>query len=233
MSQMNIWRGLEGEVRAAGNVRLFDEAKVRRSALANYATKEDVLAAITGKSGASPSEREQIVRALVTEQQTAPRALWTAMLALAFRPMILRFSKQLGGVVADEREQTALVAFVETVSLFAPGNCAILNLDWATRRSIFRPLARERRLAADTIVFDDEEFCPTSPSPEALLDMARLARLMAATAPKKSETTGTYVARVTGTRSYEKRASLRRSLSYSRVGDLAELREHFLRTMDA
>ena len=56
---------------------------------------------------------------------------------------------------------------------------------------------------------------------------------MAATAPKKSETTGTYVARVTGTRNYEKRRHLDRALSYSRVGDLAELREHFLQSINA
>ncbi len=228
MSQMGIWRGLEGEVRAAGNVRLFDQAKVRRSALANYATKEDVLAAITPGSSASPSEREQIVRAIVAEQQSAPRGLWTALLALGFRPMILRLAKSLGDVFADDAEQTVVVAFVETVSCFSPGGCAIVSLYWATRRSIFRPLARERRRAADTVVFDEDDFCTTMSEPEALLDLARFVRLMAATPPKKSESTGTYVARVTGTRNYEKRALLRRALSYSRVGDLAELRERFL-----
>ena len=233
MSQMNIWRGLEGEVRAAGNVRLFDQAKVRRSALANYATKEDVLKAITPRSSISPSERESIVRAVVAEHQAEPRSLWTALLALGFRPMIERFSRRLGDMTPPEAEQTVLVAFVETVSTFAPGSCAILALYWATRRSIFRPLARSRRVAAEEIVFDEENFCPTFVSGEALMDMARFVRRVAATDPKKSENPSTYVARVARITKWEERVQLGRDLRFARCGDLAELRARFLHTMNA
>jgi hypothetical protein len=232
MSQMNIWRGLEGEVRAAGNVRLFDQAKQRRAALANYATIADVAAAIAPRSGASPAERESLVRAIVAEHQSSPRSLWTSMLAIAFRPMIARFGKRLGGMSTEEAEQFVLVAFIETVSAFSPGGCAILSLYWATRRAIYRPLARERARAADEIVFDEEDFVPTSPSGEALIDMVRFARLVATTEPKKSETPGTYVARVTGTKNWERRSRLQRDLRYSRAGDLAELRERFLHSIN-
>lgn len=223
MSQMNIWRGLEGEVRAAGNVRLFDQAKARRAALANYATADAALAAFSDKSGASGPEHEQIVRALVAEQQSAPRALWASMLALAFRPMILRCARMLRSMSPGDAEQLALVAFIETLSDFAPGGCAIVSLYWATHRRIFRPLARERRRVADEIVFDEEEFIPTSPSPEALLHMKRLAQTVVRIVPRRRETPGTYVARVQGIKNGERRA-----LPYARSGDLAELREGFL-----
>ncbi len=234
MSQIEIWHGLEREVRAAGNVCVFNQAKATSAALANYAAVENVMRALRGQTRTSMDERQLLIDAILRQQQAAPHALWTAMLALTFRPMLARLARKLTDVAPEEREQTALFAFIETLAKVTPGKgSTVFSLYWAVRRRVIRPLRRARLKAAQTIVFAEEKFCPTSPSMEVLIDEGRFARLMAASPPKPRETTGTYVARITGTRNYEKRERLRRALSYSRVGDLTDIREHFLKAMNS
>ena len=233
MSQMQIWHGLEREVRATGNVRAFEQAKATSAALANYTAIENVMAALRGAPRASIDERQLLIDAILRQHQAAPRALGTAMLGLAFRPMLTSLARKLRDVAWEERDQVALFAFLETLSEVTPGKgSTIFSLYWAVRRRIVRPLRRARLKAEQTFEFVDAEFCPTSPSMEALIDEARFARTMAAIPPKPRETTGTYVARITGTCTFEKRARLRRALTHSRVGNLADIREHFLKSMN-
>jgi hypothetical protein len=225
MSQIEIWHGLEREVRAAGNVCLFNQAKVTSAALANYATTENVMAALHGPTRASIDERQLLIEAILGQHQAVPRALWTAMLALTFRPMLSNIARKLSDVAHGDREPTAVFAFIETIAELTPGKGTIFRLYWATRRRVIRPLRRARLKAQRTIAFVEEDFCPTSQSMEALIDGARFARQVAAAEPREGESARAYVTRVGDINRLEDKWQIRAALRHKRTSDLISLRE--------
>jgi hypothetical protein len=137
----------------------YAEGRAEEPALAPFATAGDVLSAL-----ARPADfeaKDAIVAALAARQQRAPHPLWQAILATAFRPMLLRLRGRLGKRGDDELDQRVLVAFLEAVAALrkdGPTRCTSLALRWNTEKALFGGLRADRRAAAPLCDFDDDTF---------------------------------------------------------------------------
>jgi hypothetical protein len=221
-----IWSALEREAASPKHAATFSAAKDRRAALANYDRAWAALSAARGLTFASMDEREAIVSAMLEEAQAAPHPLWAAMLARALEPMLRQLAGCLGDIAKDERDQHAQVAFIQSVAVCAAGPGVIVRLYWETRRQAIGPLKKARLRAAREIVFVDDDFASTWPSPDALLEIGKHAGRIAALEPKQREHPADYVARVNGVDRPHERRRLREELRHTRTAHIAEVRAH-------
>jgi hypothetical protein len=172
MSLIEIRRGLLREVGATGNVRAFDEASARHAALAACASAAGVHAALKNKDASTFDTRERIVCALVAEQKRAPRALWLALLGLAFEPMLGRLEWQSRSwQPADEPVQVVLAGFVDAVKRVSTKEPTgiVRRLSLTTRRLVVSALNRDRRFRTTHVALADDPLTNDDESPEQLV----------------------------------------------------------------
>ncbi|ACY13565.1 conserved hypothetical protein [Haliangium ochraceum DSM 14365] len=152
MSLQRIKRNLEREVFTDGNQQRFALAKTRNRALQPYDSLAALLAAFDDAAPLSYTDKEAILQALLREHRSGAASLWSAVLVLAFYPMLSGLSRRIRCDVLrrDDLCQMLLEAFLEAVhsAPVAGGrNRTFSYLRLATKRSVFASLRRMQREA--------------------------------------------------------------------------------------
>jgi hypothetical protein len=154
MSLRTIRRDLVLEVRAARNAVVFNKAKASVPAFTTFDAVDDLVAALSDDAASTIAGREQIVAAILVEHRARPHALWSALLLIAYTPMLGRLASRVRA--DDEEEQAIFVAFLDAARRVAaePGRIAI-RLRCMTQEAVFRALGRESRRDEVHVEIDD------------------------------------------------------------------------------
>jgi hypothetical protein len=181
MSLVTFLEGAATEARRhATKVEPLAAAKSRHPALAVHTDIGGLLAALDLRSPLGPEERDALVTAIVREAQTAPHALWQALLLVAFTPMLRRLRTRIAaGRADDELDQRVLFAFLETVRAIVPSTYTALALRWGTEKRIFRAIRTQVR-APRMLELDDETHAvdPFELEAESKATFAEIARIV-------------------------------------------------------
>jgi hypothetical protein len=143
-------RSLRDGLETRQNRSLFESARARHPALAEHTSVAEVLAVLADGSQRRYREKDAIAQALVEEQQARPDPFWSAVLVVAFTPMLLHLrGRVMGEVLADaELDQLVVASFLESVDripLDQRSNRICLRLRQATERRVFRRVRFEQR----------------------------------------------------------------------------------------
>lgn len=141
---------LRKEIRGQRNQRVFDEAKQRHSVLAHHADVESVLAVLAEDCPQAYLEREGLAQALIMEHQRRPHRLWSAILTIAYYPMLcmLRVRTMSDAMSAEELDHVVVACFLEVLGRLPMEPRRIktsVRLRSKTRRKLFRLLRKEQR----------------------------------------------------------------------------------------
>ena len=139
-------RSLRGEVFSRRNALLFDEARTRHDALDRHTTIASVLGVLDDERRLAYVEKEALTRALVAEQQATPSSYWSAVLLLAYYPMLSRLRHRIYGdsVASCDLDQIVITTFLSVVAGFplkekCPKLCTGTSIRTA---SLFRRMKR-------------------------------------------------------------------------------------------
>ena len=95
------------------------------------------------------SAKDGLTRALLSEYQDSHHPLWTALLVLAYLPLIGRIASRIRTDIpaSDEREQLVVTSFLEVIATIRPErNWICISLRRDVERRVFKDLHRERRM---------------------------------------------------------------------------------------
>jgi hypothetical protein len=227
MGQMEIWHGLEREVRAERSSVAFEQARGRHEALRGY---PDLRAAAAAAAGCRCEQRDRILVALVAEYRATRRSVWSAAAILAMGPLLLRLVRDLKNAPGERNDAKSIVlaAFLEAVNTVLPADRIALRLFSETRRRALRPVRASledfaRRAARDVdAIAPHETLCV-----EDGLDRAHFALRARSVAPEPGEKLAAYVERLMPSLSHDARCRRRELLSNQRTASLADMREAF------
>ena len=138
----------------------FDAARVRRAELGPFSSPESVAVALDAQSSRSLEERYALVAAVVREHASHPAgpALWSSLLLVAFRPLLLRARTHLGRPEDTERDARVLAAFLDALARLRTTDADVYAAA-ALQRGTLKALARGRKVdrqdATDT-PFDED-----------------------------------------------------------------------------
>jgi len=129
--------------------RRFDEAKGYHSVLAHHEDVASVLAVLSDESQQRYWEREAITRALVVEHQRRPHPLWSAVLVVAYYPMLLRLRVRTvsDAMSPEELDQQVVACFLEVlerIPMEPKRDRTCVRLRSKTRKRLFRLLRKEQ-----------------------------------------------------------------------------------------
>ena len=148
-----IRSGLLKEALAGRNVLLFEAARSRHLALARHASVASVLGVLADDTGGRTVAQEAVVRALVEEHQSDPGPFWSAVLTLAFLPMLagVRFRLSEDAVPGDELTSIVVHSFLQVIGRIEVGagrRMTAFRLRRRTERRAFAAVAAERAQAS-------------------------------------------------------------------------------------
>jgi hypothetical protein len=225
MSQSEIWRGLEREVRADRSSVAFERARERQPALRPYATLLDAVQSAARQRGTD--EREALLAAILDEYRASGGAsVWSAAALLAMAPALASLMRSLGARGGrNDAKSIVLTAFLEAVKQIATERRVAFRLYCETRRRVLhtpRPSVEEhwRPSRQDVCRISEGDAL----SMEALVDRVRFVRRADALAPTKGEKPAEYVERLQPSRTRRECLGRRQSLSNKRAATLADLR---------
>jgi len=161
MKRSIIWKGMKREL--AKHACVLAAARLHGPALAKFASPEELLQAL--KKPASKAEHDELLAALVAEQQARPHALWQALLLLAFEPMLCGLRWRLHEPGDEDLDQEVVLAFLEAVrslDVGAVGPFLVLALRRSTSKIVGTRLPG--RGADET--FDEEAHSADESSPK-------------------------------------------------------------------
>jgi hypothetical protein len=225
MSEIEIWKGLEREVRAERSRVAFERARERREALRPY---PDLPAAVAAAARCRCEQRDAIVAALLAEHRATGASVWSAAAILAMAPVLVFLVRLLKGApgVRNDEKSIVLAAFLEAVSQIGTPDRISLRLYSETRRRALRhrrasldEVGRRSPRDVDALERADDV------SVEALLDRARFVLRARAVEPEVGERPAAYVERLVPSRSRRQRRHRQELLSNQRIASLADLRE--------
>jgi hypothetical protein len=227
MSLMEIWHGLEREVRAEGSGVAFQRARERREALRAY---PDLAAAVAAAAQCRCEQRDGIVAALLAERRATGASVWSAAAILAMAPVLAFLVRVLKGApgVRNDEQSIVLAAFLEAVNQIGTPDRISLRLYSETRRRVLRRRrasldASGRRCTRDVDTLERADDL----SVESRLDQARFVLLARAVEPEPGERPAAYVERLAPSRTRGQRRHRRELLSNQRIASLSDLREAF------
>ncbi|MCG8423338.1 MAG: hypothetical protein MJE77_36010 [Proteobacteria bacterium] len=159
----------------------FARAQTRHPALAEHETVSSILAALKDESRERHHHREAIARALIYERQERPHPFWSAVLLVAYFPMLSRLRGRLcaDALGSDDLDQLVITSFLDTIHEFPldrGGNWISARLRQMTQRRVFRSLRHEQQML--------EQVCPTEPALLLLCEEELLDRQEHATWPE-------------------------------------------------
>ena len=155
-------RSLRGEVLSERHARLFDEARQRHDVLGRHSTIASVLGVLDDERRAAYVEKEALTRALVAEQQASPSSFWSAVLLLAYYPMLSRLRHRIYGdsISRCDLDQIVITTFLSVVAEFPlkeKRDRIAMHLRQRTQRRVFRMLREEQRRQNVVLLADPEE----------------------------------------------------------------------------
>ncbi|HEY2515433.1 MAG TPA: hypothetical protein VGI39_31410 [Polyangiaceae bacterium] len=123
----------------------FARGRAAQPRLAPFADPGALLEQLAPSSPATHAQRDAVTLALIAEHQRTSRTLWSALLLVAFAPMLKRITRRL----YDQRdaEERVLLAFLEAarkISVQRPPSHLALHLRRATERGAFGSTAAAR-----------------------------------------------------------------------------------------
>jgi hypothetical protein len=227
MGQMDIWHGLESEVRAVGGRVAFEQARERHEALRDY---PDLRTAAAAAARCRCEQRDAVVVALVAEHRATRDRMWSAAAALAMAPLLSSLVRALKNARGERNDEKSIVllAFLEAVNQIGPADRITLRLYSETRRRALHA----RRASV-------EDFCQRSSRDvdavmraddvclESRLDRVRFVLRARDIAPEPGERPATYVERIAPSPSRRERRCRRELLRNQRTASLADMREAF------
>ena len=153
-----IRSGLRKEALAGRNVPLFEAARSRQRALARHASVASVLGVLADDTGGQAVAQEAVVRALVEEHQADPGPFWSAVLTLAFLPMLAGIRSRLSedAVPGDELTSIVVHSFLQVIGRIDVGAgrwMTAFRLRRRTERRAFATVAAERAQVSILRVF--------------------------------------------------------------------------------
>jgi len=137
------------------NEAVFAEARQRHVAFAPFDDVAMLIAMMELWSGATATDREAVVKALLLERGRSGHELWSTLLVLAYRPMLTKLRKRVRAPVLgdDELDAMVLLAFLEAVARQAKTCETKAKLSQAlkllTKQLLFRAVARALDLPVD------------------------------------------------------------------------------------
>ena len=156
----------------------FDQARPTQPAFAPHRTTAALLAALSLDSSLPLGDRQELVRALVTLHRSTRHPVWSALLLLAFRPMLLSLRARDCGP-KDDRDARILAAFLQAIACTPlAGQPVFIALHRATARAVCQAV-RAQRVHAETVAFDTAADPSVLPHGEPGPFVACLAREMA------------------------------------------------------
>lgn len=128
--------------------------------LESFATFEHALDELGCSAPERYPMRERLARFLIAQAQGSKDPVWTAVLIVAFVPMLNRLRGGLRGRLfeREELDQIVVAAFVEVVASFpleARGDRTAMYLRQDTRRAVLRVLTDEQRARAEQCALRD------------------------------------------------------------------------------
>ncbi len=149
MDLKSIRRALKHELRAEKNGDLFQDASRRHPALRDHETPMSVLAVLGDSAASRWEEKDALVRAIIKEQQGRPHEFWSALLIVAFYPMLSRLRHRILGdaLSPGDLDQLVITSFLEVASGFPlerRTDRTCMHLRQMTQRRVFRLLRREQ-----------------------------------------------------------------------------------------
>jgi len=136
------------EVQTSRATRLWSNTRTNNRAFVPYPTILDALDMLNDESEATYPEREALTRALIHEYQMHPTSIWSAVITLAYLPMLRRLRGRItSSQTTDDLDQLIVETFLEVVAAFSLDTSktrTALLLRQATQREVFRLLHRDR-----------------------------------------------------------------------------------------
>lgn len=135
---------LRAEALSPRHAAVFAEATRRRAALAAFTRAADVLSALRNHSASD--QWTSITRAVLAEQQEQPGPPWSALLLVAYYPMLSTLRHRIRAAVPDDEvDQLVVAAFLNTVAedRLLSCRCVQLELRRLTERRVFAAVNRE------------------------------------------------------------------------------------------
>jgi hypothetical protein len=138
-----VFAGVERELGLSGSV----YARIRPDDLAGYPVLADLVACLSADAVAGDTARTDLVATLIATHQARPHRIWSALLLVAFRPMLMTVFKKLVGELPDERLALLLASFQEALGKVDPRHDTLrigMYVRQATRRGVFAALRTRR-----------------------------------------------------------------------------------------
>lgn len=144
----------------------YDETRVHYADLGTYPTAEALLTLFADADESRYPEKERITRILLLEYVVTaePHPLWSALLVLAYFPMLKRLRDRVRGMAADDgfdADQMALEAFLDMLEndpVEEKPDRIALHMRQATERRLFAQLRKWQRANAKRLPLDERKF---------------------------------------------------------------------------
>lgn len=144
----------------------YDETRTHYADLDAYPTAEALLTLFADADERRYPEKERITRILLVEYLVTaePHPLWSALLVLAYFPMVKRLRDRVRGMAADdgfEADQMALEAFLDMLEdepVEEKPDRIALHMRQATERRLFAQLKEWQRANAKREPFNEHKF---------------------------------------------------------------------------
>ncbi len=149
MTFKEMKRALVSELKSESNMNLFKKQKSRHGILADHETVMSILAILDDESPRRWKEKDDIVRAIIDEDQKRSHPFWSSLLIVAFYPMLSRLRGRIVGdaLSRDDLDQLVLSTFLEVIDAFPLSekpNRICMYLRQMTQRQVFRQLRQEQ-----------------------------------------------------------------------------------------
>jgi hypothetical protein len=143
-------RSLRDEVFSERNAPSFVDAQHRHEALERHSTIASVLGVLDDERPAAYAEKEALSRALIAELQARKTSFWSAVLLLAYYPMLSRLRHRIYGdsIPRCDLDQFVIATFLSVVADFPldeKQDRVAMHLRQRTQRRVFRCLREDQR----------------------------------------------------------------------------------------
>ena len=146
----NTIRSLKAEVLSPRHRAAFDAARTRHDALASHHAIASVLGTLDDERKSAYPARDALTRVLLAEHQRSPSSFWSAVLLLAYYPMLSRLRHRIFGdaIPAGDLDQVVIMSFLSVVAEFPldkKRDRTALHLRQMTAREVFRIVREDQR----------------------------------------------------------------------------------------
>lgn len=152
---------VRGDVCSPRHAARFEEGRARQDALAAYPTATALVEAIERDRKRDYERSEPVAQALIDEHRRDRDTLWSSLLLLLCKPLLLNLRDEIAGqaLPREEVDQLTLVSFAEAVSATAAAPRAgqtFSQLRTLTRRAVLRAVTAAQREQTQTELIEPE-----------------------------------------------------------------------------